>query len=255
MVVAFVLISATASAQPAPSGACPKGQVVTADTAGHCCWLGQVWSVTRQVCVGRPEACPPGHVADEAGCVPVPATSAAPQAVPPPVAAPSADSTAPVEMSAPAPVGVSSLTNEQRILKHVQMKQELDEILRVHKKLKTDFINCYIIGASVGGGLWLLGYLLNVMLVAVIPSVTAGQIASFWTFFGCALGGSLAFTALIIVATIQMIVYFARKPRVSEQEEELRRFDQEQGLSPEGVPLRSERGPPGPRATITVMRF
>ena len=39
---------------------CEAGMAVTADTAGHCCWAGQVWSNTRTLCVGVPTSCPPG---------------------------------------------------------------------------------------------------------------------------------------------------------------------------------------------------
>jgi hypothetical protein len=55
--------------QPEPVGACPTGMTVSADTVGHCCWPGQVFSRTRNVCVGVPQSCPPGtHAAAEA-CV------------------------------------------------------------------------------------------------------------------------------------------------------------------------------------------
>lgn len=45
-----------ADAIPPPS--CTRGQAVTADTAGNCCWQGQAWSGTT--CVGLPLACPEG---------------------------------------------------------------------------------------------------------------------------------------------------------------------------------------------------
>lgn len=42
--------------------ACPEGKQITADTAGHCCWQGQVWNGAR--CVGAPASCPAGFQAD-----------------------------------------------------------------------------------------------------------------------------------------------------------------------------------------------
>lgn len=41
---------------------CPKGQKITADTAGHCCWTGQAWNGSR--CVGTPTKCPKGWTVD-----------------------------------------------------------------------------------------------------------------------------------------------------------------------------------------------
>lgn len=52
-----LLLPARASAE-AP--ACTPGQAITEDTAGHCCWLGQAWSRTKQACIGIPQACPAG---------------------------------------------------------------------------------------------------------------------------------------------------------------------------------------------------
>ena len=43
---------------------CPKGQKITADTAGHCCWTGQAWNGSR--CVGTPTKCPRNWNVDEA---------------------------------------------------------------------------------------------------------------------------------------------------------------------------------------------
>ena len=42
---------------------CPKGQKITADTGGHCCWTGQAWNGSR--CVGTPQKCPRGWNVDE----------------------------------------------------------------------------------------------------------------------------------------------------------------------------------------------
>lgn len=44
---------------PAAAPTCQDGQEVTADTAGHCCWSGQVWSTGK--CVGVPTKCPEGR--------------------------------------------------------------------------------------------------------------------------------------------------------------------------------------------------
>lgn len=46
---------------------CPAGQARGADTEGHCCWSGQVW--TNSCCVGRPTGCPEHYQATSEGCV------------------------------------------------------------------------------------------------------------------------------------------------------------------------------------------
>jgi hypothetical protein len=75
---------------------CLPGQSVTVDTAGHCCWSAQAWSISRGVCVGIPE-CPAGLVASADACV-----AAAP---PEPGSTPEAPAPAPAPapVSAPAP--------------------------------------------------------------------------------------------------------------------------------------------------------
>lgn len=52
----------TPQAETCAAPACPSGEQVSADTAGHCCWPGQVWSGARSMCVGIPQ-CPSGLVA------------------------------------------------------------------------------------------------------------------------------------------------------------------------------------------------
>jgi hypothetical protein len=47
---------------------CTPGQSRSSDTAGHCCWAGQVWS--NGCCIGRPIACPEHFVATREGCAP-----------------------------------------------------------------------------------------------------------------------------------------------------------------------------------------
>jgi hypothetical protein len=51
--------SGSAPAAAADAGACQGGRRITADTAGNCCWEGQVWSNLRARCVGVP-TCPAG---------------------------------------------------------------------------------------------------------------------------------------------------------------------------------------------------
>jgi hypothetical protein len=68
-------VDATAAAASAPMSsvgavtpaACPRGQVANADTANHCCWPAQAWSVTRSACVGLPQ-CPAGFQSTGQGC-------------------------------------------------------------------------------------------------------------------------------------------------------------------------------------------
>ena len=77
------LVSAPPPPPPAPR-ACATGQVISDETAGHCCWPGQVWSSLRSACIGTPQ-CPPGFAASGETCATVgdaPAT-AAPPARPP----------------------------------------------------------------------------------------------------------------------------------------------------------------------------
>lgn len=47
---------------------CPQGQSVTADTAGQCCWSGQVWSKMQNRCLGVPQ-CAAGMEAQGESCV------------------------------------------------------------------------------------------------------------------------------------------------------------------------------------------
>ncbi len=58
---------------PSANGACPQGQTVTEDTAGHCCWAGQIYVPSRRACVGAPQWCPPHHRIDPDRCTPDPA--------------------------------------------------------------------------------------------------------------------------------------------------------------------------------------
>ena len=64
-VLALLLITGTAHGQPRRR--CPAGTTITADTAGHCCWPGQVWSSVSRTCRGIP-TCPPGSIARGEGC-------------------------------------------------------------------------------------------------------------------------------------------------------------------------------------------
>jgi hypothetical protein len=53
---------------------CPKGQRITDDTDGHCCFPGQAWSRRRAACVGIPQ-CEEGQVAVGERCQPAPASA------------------------------------------------------------------------------------------------------------------------------------------------------------------------------------
>ena len=48
---------------------CEPGQVTSAETGGHCCYLGQVWSNLQARCVGVPTACPAGKRPEADSCV------------------------------------------------------------------------------------------------------------------------------------------------------------------------------------------
>lgn len=47
---------------------CDPGQAAGPETAGHCCWSGQVWSKLQNRCVGMP-ACPGGMSPQGDTCV------------------------------------------------------------------------------------------------------------------------------------------------------------------------------------------
>ena len=47
---------------------CQEGQFITPDTAGHCCWPGQVYATSRDRCVGVP-TCLNGFMAEGEQCV------------------------------------------------------------------------------------------------------------------------------------------------------------------------------------------
>lgn len=90
---------------------CPSGMEVGADTAGHCCWPTQVWSGSRQACVGIP-TCPGGFQAKGENCVAQSQGSAAAppppptqQAPPPPPPTVGTDAPTPVALTA-APVAL-----------------------------------------------------------------------------------------------------------------------------------------------------
>jgi hypothetical protein len=68
-----VVLPGAASAQTA----CPRGQSVTDDTAGHCCWTAQRWSEAAASCVGYP-LCPADLRAQNEQCVPLSAPAPAP---------------------------------------------------------------------------------------------------------------------------------------------------------------------------------
>jgi hypothetical protein len=78
---------------------CPEGQEISADTRGQCCWPGQVWSVSRALCVGIPK-CPTGMKAAGESCAKSATTTqpANPIATPPPVT-----TTTPPPLTAPPP--------------------------------------------------------------------------------------------------------------------------------------------------------
>ncbi len=60
----WALMTAPAEAQ----AQCTEGRVITADTAGRCCWPGQRWSEEAGRCEGPP-ACPLGTTAEGDSCV------------------------------------------------------------------------------------------------------------------------------------------------------------------------------------------
>jgi hypothetical protein len=79
-VVILLALSDVALAQTT----CPRGQSVTPETAGRCCWMAQRWSEQAASCVGYP-LCPADMRADGETCVPL--SAPAPVAVPPPMPA------------------------------------------------------------------------------------------------------------------------------------------------------------------------
>lgn len=47
---------------------CPTGMLRTDDTAGRCCWPGQVWAENERRCFGKPTECPPELEANAHTC-------------------------------------------------------------------------------------------------------------------------------------------------------------------------------------------
>jgi len=48
--------------------ACGSGKQRSRDTAGRCCWPGQVFSTSQTRCLGAPTSCPDGFTAGDDGC-------------------------------------------------------------------------------------------------------------------------------------------------------------------------------------------
>lgn len=70
VLVALAIASCVALAPSrAVAQVCDEGRVSGPDTAGRCCWPGQVWSVDESACAGVP-ACPSPWVAHGDGCAP-----------------------------------------------------------------------------------------------------------------------------------------------------------------------------------------
>ena len=68
LVCAAALLLTPALAQ-AQANKCADGKTIGVDTAGHCCWAGQVWSNSRNACVGIPTKCPSGMKLEVDACV------------------------------------------------------------------------------------------------------------------------------------------------------------------------------------------
>jgi hypothetical protein len=66
---------------------CPAGQQMTEETHGHCCWLGQVWSTSRGLCIGIP-MCPANLRVSGETCVTTQATPPTPAPAPVPTPTP-----------------------------------------------------------------------------------------------------------------------------------------------------------------------
>jgi hypothetical protein len=67
VLLGMIALGGLASA-PARAQVCADGHVVTPETAGRCCWPGQVWSSELNRCDGAP-VCPEGWAGDGGGCV------------------------------------------------------------------------------------------------------------------------------------------------------------------------------------------
>jgi hypothetical protein len=225
----LLLVPCAAFAQQA----CPAGKVITEDTRGQCCWPGQAWSSTRSVCVGVPQ-CPVGYAVGESDCIPAGAASVAP----PPAAQPPAPGVTP-----------PPLTGDDRLLKHMHLSQELSDLNR--RADDNHWITDYVVGGSVGLGLVLLGYGLNVIFLSVLPADAAGY-AAFWTFFGCSLGGAITFTVLAIVGTVKLIRWIALRAQIGAKTEELQQFDKANNIQ---APPPAETLWRGPQPQLVVARF
>jgi hypothetical protein len=148
--------------------------------------------------------------------------------------------------------GSTGLTaSEDRILKHMQLTNELAELQRDLEQQK--WISSFIVAGAVGAGLWGVGYVLFTIFNAVFPPNVAGYAAG-WTLFGCGLGGSITFVVMAIVGTVQLIKWILIKQRIQKKTEELREYDEKNGLQnlPPPAPSSWLRGP---EAGLVVLRF
>ncbi|MSQ04347.1 MAG: hypothetical protein EXR71_21115 [Myxococcales bacterium] len=104
-----------------PAGVCSAGQSVGPETAGHCCWAGQVWSNARGACLGAPTACPPGSTASGDTCTPALGAPPAPAATPAPVSTATPSPAAqPAALSGRAPTVAAKPTSGKAVANSVE---------------------------------------------------------------------------------------------------------------------------------------
>jgi hypothetical protein len=126
---------------------------VSADTAGRCCWPGQVWSNTRQSCIGIPQ-CPTGLAPQGEACV---TARAAPAPSPPAAAAAAAAQPADAPTAAPVENGAPLAAREvDGILvppgHHLEKRMRLGLLIPGIAMAGVGWL--LGIGVSIGGAIW-----------------------------------------------------------------------------------------------------
>ena len=137
-----------------------------------------------------------------------------------------------------------------RLVRRMQLQQELSDLRR--KSDDNHWITDYVVGGAVGIGLVGLGAILNAALPGIVGG-DAGNIAAYWTFFGCALGGGITFAVLATVATVKLIQWTTLQGKIDAKRRQLERFDAAASTSAITPPMAID----GDRAQIltTVLRF
>lgn len=205
-------IALTSAPAPASAQTCAEGRVSSAETAGRCCWPGQIWSGASRSCEGTP-SCPAPWVAHGDGCAP-PMLAPSPASPPPTVAAPAA--TARPRTREPVYVPSPEATAELALLPSGNEPRP-----RFIAYGTTGILVSWTVSATIAPMLAIFGlgepagfYMLQLVPVLgplLAPFAADEGARNFWWVYG-ALGSSLQITAWIILA-VGLLERDADRPR------------------------------------------